>query len=438
MKKHIRVMEAIAAGMAALVSTILFPTPTFATEDGDFSRPIYSLQQVNEGALGDTVTFNSIKIADSDHSWYKEQTGRDLPQGMLRNETNFVGAREDTGVNAGAGNVWEGTDIMAEDGGVYIIRLFVHNDNPNGTNAVAEDTKVRLYIPYEPADEVTVSGWLKSSNAAPEEYLDDVTFKSKDGTPFSLHYISGSALLENGGCADGDGIVLPDGITNQGNPSNDAGDEWMLIGYDSLDGRVPGGYRYANYVSLKVRVVYDYKFTSDTQVRLAGDEEWHDVVDAEIGDLVEFQITYQNTSGSIQNNVKVRNILPSNLHYIGGSTKLKNSSYPDGCDITDGEPSDILNVINIGSYAPGANAKIMFTAEVVNENLADGSNTLYSWGQTGVGAKTLQDDAKVRVQNDKKFIIAATILSLLITACLVAIIVLLKKILRQKQHRNRI
>lgn len=188
-------------------------------DNGDYNnghRPTYSLQQINEGILGDTITFNSIKLADTDADWYKETAGNDLPAGMLSNETNFVGARKDTGTNAGAGNVWEGTEITAEDGEIYIIRLFIHNNNPNGMNAIAEDTKVRFYIPYDSASEITVNGWLTATNARPGEYLDDVTFKSKDGTPFSLYYVSGSALLENGGCASGDGIVLPDSIPDQG------------------------------------------------------------------------------------------------------------------------------------------------------------------------------------------------------------------------------
>lgn len=186
--------------------------------DNNNEHNTYSLEELNNDALGNTITFNSVKIVDTDAVWYKEATGNDLPAGMLRNETNFVGAREDTGKNEGAKNVWEGTEIIAENGKTYIVRLYIHNNSSGGMNTVAEDTKVRFYVPYGSASLQTVNGWLASSNAAPTEYSDTVIFKSVDGTPFHLEYIDGSALLENGGFAKGAGVQLPDSIANQGNP----------------------------------------------------------------------------------------------------------------------------------------------------------------------------------------------------------------------------
>lgn len=397
----------------------------------DFSRPTYSYQQINEGALGDKITFNSIKVTDTDKTW-AEANGLELP--LLGNETNFVGAREDTGKNEGAKNIWEGTEITAEDGKTYIVRLYVHNNSSGGMDSIAEDTKVRFYVPYGSAVTQTVNGRLASSNAVPQEYSDTVVFNSIDGIPFHLEYVSGSAFLENGGFAKGDGVQLPDSITNQGNPTNKAEDEWTLIGYNALDGRVPGCYEYINYVGIKVKVVYDYEFSVETKVRLAGHEDkaWQDSIEAKVGDKVEFQLTYTNISDKQQNNVKIRDVLPDNLRYVENSTKLKNSTYPDGSDIVDGKPSDILQGINIGHYAPGSNAKVMFTAEVVDNSLVRGSNALYNWGQVGVGNTTVQDYATVMVYNDKVFRIITLGLSALILICIVSIIHLKVKMHRLK------
>lgn len=352
---------------------------------------------------------------------------------LLGNETNFVGARKNTGINAGSGNVWEGTEITAEDGETYIVRLYVHNNSPGGFDAVAEDTKVRFYVPYDSAATQTVNGWLTSSNAVPQEYSDTVTFKSKDGTPFSLNYIYGSALLENGGFAHGNGVVLPDTITNQGNQTNEAEDEWTLIGYEALDGRIPGCYEYINYVSIMVRVVYDHDFTVETKVRLADGEDgtWQDAIEAKIGDKVEFQFQYLNTSEYNQAGVVVRDLLPSNLRYIEGSTILYNGNHPNGLK---GDTDDVINGgVNIGSYDANANAYIRITAEVVDDNLADGSNTLINWAQARVGDKTLQDNAQVHVQNNGEFVIKATVLTVLIIICLIFICIYLYKIQRWKR-----
>ncbi|WP_288854796.1 hypothetical protein [uncultured Bacteroides sp.] len=432
MNTYNRITSILIACVSIFISIYLNSIITFATEGDGISRPLYSYQEANEGAI-DHITFNSIKVIDTDVAW-AEAHGLELP--LLGNETNFVGARKNTGINTGSGNIWEGPEITAEDGETYIIRLYVHNNSPEGMDAVAEDTKVRFYVPYGSASSQTVNGWLTSSNAVPQEYSDTVTFKSKDGNPFSLNYIYGSALLENSGCANGDGIVLPDSITNQGNPTNKAEDEWTLIGYDALDGRVPGCYEYINYVSIMVRVVYDHEFTVETKVRLANSEDdtWYDTVDANVGDKVEFQIHYQNTSTDWQEHVAVRDALPSNLRYVEGSTKLMSANHPSGDPVN--EDYLVGDGLKIGAYSANANAYLMFTAEVVDDNLADGSNTLINWAQVRVGDTVMQDDARVYVQNNKVFIIAAEILSFLIIVCLTAVIILIKKVIRQKQNRH--
>lgn len=394
------------------------------------SHPTYSYQQANEGAI-DYITFNSIKVADTDAAWAKEK-GLEMP--LLTNETNFVGTREDTGINADSGNVWEVTEITVEDGKTYIVRLYIHNNNPGGMDAVAEDTKVRFYIPYSSSNQITVNGWLTASNATPVEYSDTVIFKSKDGIPFSLYYVPGSALLENGGFAKGSGVQLPDTITNQGNPSNKVEDEWTLIGYDALDGKVPGWYKYINYVGIKVKVVYDYQFTIETKVRLTdnNDKTWQDTVEAKVGDKVDIQFQYLNTSNYTQEGIVVRDLLPPNLRYIEGSTIAYNGNHPNGVKL---DTDDVVEGgVNVGSYDPNANAFIRITAEVIDDNLAEGKNTVINWAQARVGDKTLQDDARVIVYKNTKVEIAIKILSVLSFICSTLAILLLFKMIRTKKY----
>lgn len=429
MNTYNKIVAFLIAAIFILTGIYLDSATVLATEDDTFSRPLYSYQQANEGAI-DHITFNSIKVADTDTAW-AEANGLELP--LLGNETNFVGAREYIRKNEGAQNVWEGTEIAVEDGKTYIARLYIHNNGPNGENGIAKATKVRFYVPCGSATTQTVAGWLTSINATPTEYSDTVVFKSEDGIPFSLQYVYGSALLENGGFASGNGVILPDSITNQGNPTNNVEDEWTLIGYDALDGEIPGGYKYINYVSIMVRVVYDYDFAVETKVRLADSEDdtWQDAVEAKVGDKVEFQFQYLNTSKYNQAGVVVRDLLPSNLRYVEGSTIVYNGNHPNGVKL---DTDDVINGgVNIGSYDGNANAYIRITAEVVDDNLACGSNTLINWGQVRVGDKTLQDNAQVHVQNNGKFIIKTTVLTVLIVICLIFICVYLYKIQQWKQ-----
>ena len=176
-------------------------------------------------------------------------------------------------------------------------------------------------------------------------------------------------------------------------------------------------------------------FTVETQVRLAGEKEWKESVDAKVGDKVEFQIKYTNTSNKQQDNVVIKDILPSNLRYVAGSTKIKNTNLPNGDTldhdylVTDGQ--------KVGNYGPGANVRLMFTAEVVDDNLACGKNTLVNWAQAGVGDTTIQDEARVVVQNNKIFYVIAAIYTVTVTICLIIIIILARKVIKLNKAKNK-
>lgn len=407
-----------------LAFALLMPMPAYAWGDNIGGRDTYSLQEVNEGALGDTITFNSISFQDSDYTWYKEATGDNLPSGIITEEVNFVGARM-VEENQGTQNIWNGNEIKAVDGGFYYIRLYAHNNNLGGYNAVAEDTKVSFNIPQESAASIRVNGYLTSSNAYPSEYVDYVDFVAEQ--PFHLEYVYGSALLENNGIGADGGIQLSDDIAA---PESDG----VLIGYDELDGRVPGCYQYANYITIMVKVVYDYSFALDTQVRLVGsaDESWQKEGTAEIGDTIEFQLTYENTDNLTQEDVVIRSVLPDNLEYVAGSTVLYNVNYPNG--LVSDTDAVVDNGINIGAYTAGSNAFVRFTAKVVDEDLAWGSNTLVNWGRASVGETLQQDAASVIVQNNTPFHILIVIFLGIAILSGSAFIILRIKIHKKKRY----
>ena len=101
MKHSLKSALAVVTGVTALAGVAAIPAIVSAWGDSDGGRQTYSLQQVNEGALGNKITFNSISIKDTDYDWYKETTGNDLPAGTITEEVNYVGARVDDGKNNG-------------------------------------------------------------------------------------------------------------------------------------------------------------------------------------------------------------------------------------------------------------------------------------------------------------------------------------------------
>ena len=320
-------------------------------------------------AMGKKITFNSYT------------------NGVIGDERNFVGARENTGVNAGINNVWNANEITVEDGKEYLVRIYAHNNNPS-KDQVAKNVTLHFTLPTEAGSELSVQGSIDSTNADPTRVYDDVVFKSKNGEQFYLDYIEGSAYFENNGKAGGSKLS-DDIITSKG----------TKIGYNSLDGNIPGCFQYASYTTIRVKAVYlnnSYKVEKTVRNVTNGDKSFSETVDAKVGDTVEYQIYYQNTSNSFVDNVAVKDILPNNMEYINGSTKLYNTSNPDG--VVNNDNTITTTGINIGGYNTNADAYIRFRAKVVDKSMVCGTNKLVNWGQVGVGKTTLQDNAFVMVK----------------------------------------
>lgn len=435
--------------LSAVCCMIFFTYPITALAWGDNSedgkgRPSYTTEEIDNGAIGATQQSDGANYKDNDN--YPGQIiFNTISDGDIGDEKNFVGARQTEllengrAVSATPDTKWQGNNITVEDGKYYVIRLYVHNNNPNGEDAVAENTRVKFSIPNDTSKQIQVNGFISSSNATPSEYWDYVNFNSE--TPFHLDYVYGSALLSNskakdeavaGGYLDSAGWKLNDDIVKA------ASTDGVLIGSDALDGKVPGGRDYASYVTILVKAIFDYDFTVEQKVRLAGGskEDWADTVDAEIGDKVEFRILYTNTSSEEQQNVAIKDILPENLEYVAGSSVIKNFNHPNGAKIV--QDSLVENGIRIGSYGAGANAYIYFTAEVVDENLDQGLNVLTNWSQAGVEDKTIQDSVEVRVQNDTKYIRTIAIYIVVICICfIVSVIAICKAIKRYKETQRK-
>ena len=344
-----------ALGGLAIVSNVS------AWGDSAGGRPSYTIKEIESGVLRNKVVFNSIS------------------NGSIGNEKYFVAASE-----SGNSSAWQNGELTVEEGKEYIVRLYVHNNNQQGTKTVAKDTTVMFALPQESKSSQDINGFITASNAEPSKYWDYVTLKSADGRAFYLDYLEGSATFYNnkiglGGIKVSDNVITTNGIK---------------IGYEKLDGNIPGCFEYDSFVTIKVKPVFtDKNYTVDKRVRLAGTTEWSDSVEAKVGDKVEFVVKYQNTTENAVENVMFRDVLPTNMKIVS-DVVLKNSTNPNGIVST----GDITTGINIGGYKINGNAYITYTAEVIDNSLVCGTNTLRNWGQIGVGKITLQDPADVVVK----------------------------------------
>lgn len=390
MSKMFKTMLSITTA-AAVTTAAIAPALVSAWGNTGEGRRTYTIQEINSGVLGDDIVFNSIADSSDNLSAENQAAGVILP---LQDERNFVGARDASTGNNGKNNVWDGNTITVEEGKTYIVRLYVHNNNPKGEAATAENVKVSFQIPEMISATPRINGYIDAPGTKYSSYWDYVDFKSADGRAFYLDYIEGSALLENNHYGANGGKTVSDAIV---------GNTGVKVSYKANeDGKVPGCYGFASYYTIKVKPVFESS-SVQKEVRMAGTKDkFAESVDAKVGDKVEFRIHYKNLGASMAENVMISDSLPNNLKYVEGSAKLKNASHPDGLAYND----PTVAAVNVGSYrAPdegktnGGDAYLYFVAEVVDEDLAcNKTNRLINWAKVSVNGYALQDSAQVYVK----------------------------------------
>ena len=158
------------------------------------------------------------------------------------NERWFYNARE---VTAPQTTPWQ-HDIKVERGKTYLLRAFVHNSAGESDKDLARDTRIKVNLPTCTGRRIASTAFIVSSNAEPPEIWDSVHFAADE--PFNLAYVPGSAMLCNNhfrcDSPSGDGAEISnDFLTSTG----------ALIGDDSLDGSMRGGYQYSAWFYFEVR-----------------------------------------------------------------------------------------------------------------------------------------------------------------------------------------
>ena len=327
------------------------------------SRPSFTIEKPADYIIFNSITNNPVIGGD---------------------EKDFVGIRE-VGSNANWTN-----NMKVQNGKEYYVRIYVHNNAASNLNLVAENVVAKLNVPTTTAKTVTVQGQVSASNAKPNTVWDEATFSSDND--FNLAYVAGSALFENNGMGT---TKLPDSIVNN---------TGATLGYSKLDGKIPGCFQYAGYVTVKVKAQVnqpqektDIDLAKTVRNKTNGEKTWVETVNAKSGDTVQFQIHAKNTGSAGIQNLVIRDILPKGLNYVAGSTKLYNTSNPKGLKVSD---NIIQNSgINIGSYQPNGDAFVRFDATVSAEQDLPvcGENTLTNIAQASNQKIVKNDTASVKV-----------------------------------------
>lgn len=347
-------------------------------------RQGYMTRQVKAGILGGSIVFNSV------------YDGR-INKGYGFDERNFLSVRNIPNIPHANPGEWHTKEIAAKNGFEYEISCYIHNNNPGGCNAEARNTKVSVEIPKEDSSatgSIIVKGHIQSDNASPGMYWSSVCFTG-DQRPFSLEYISGSARLHNSGIGSpAGGLPLDDAIV-----AEDSGGG-VLIGYNDLDGIIPGGIDYASYVTMRVKAKDFIKHEVIGMVRSYGDRKWKKcITDVDVGDRLEFQFEFRNNSvlGEIMENITLKIQLPVNTRYVSDSARLWTADCSGAKIDPHGELTDIG--VNIGDYAPDANAIVRFATEVMDTGMGSTGTVDVCWAQVYKDNASVSACASVMYRN---------------------------------------
>lgn len=349
--KRLAAVFAVIVAVAAPVAIMAWgpERPTYTTQN---PAPHVTFNSItNNPAHGDERNFVQVKAADAPNSAYAEQ-------------------------------------VNLEAGKEYDVYIYYHNNAKTSLNAsgagIAQDAYVRAALPAVVDGSAEVVGHVGAANAQPKDVFDEATFKS-DGQ-VALRYVPGSATIQSFGAVDGK--KLPDSVVTTGAP----------LGYDALDGKLPGCEEFAGYVTLRVKADqpnFSVEKTVRKSVNDGGDKEWKETVAAKPGDTVDYQIKYVNTGTTEQKDVVIKDMLPKGMTYVNGSTMYANANNPSGAKATD---EVTTTGINVGNYAPKANAFVKFSAKVnASDDLECGNLTLKNVARVDTNNGSKEDDANVTV-----------------------------------------
>lgn len=303
------------------------------------------------------------------------------------NAPNYGDERNFVTVSDGDKATWVGSVAGQVDKEVQV-RAYVHNNANQDTNAsgkgVAVNTRVRFYIPTGLANSFDVAGYVSADNAAPGRVYDTANVVNQ-AQAFSLSYVPGSAKLYNNGPFK-NGVAVSDDVVGQNGAQ---------IGYDALNGSLPGCFDYKAVVIIRVKVKAP-KLQLSKKVTVPGSSTWSESLKAKKGDTVSWLIDYKNTGSEVINNLTIRDAVPAGLTVVPGSITWFDAARPNGQQLADTALGSAG--VNLGNYAPNGGGYIRFRTVVGDLKDCVAKNVAYGRGDS---VKEVSDDAVVTQENCK-------------------------------------
>jgi uncharacterized repeat protein (TIGR01451 family) len=267
--------------------------------------------------------------------------------------------------NVTAGDASYKSEVAAASGQVVKVQLSYKNTEKPTDDNKAKNTRVKITLPANVGTGQTVTASLKADNSDQNTSQATVKIDQENGR---LQYIPGSAVWKHNTGSREKPTVAETRLN----------DEVVLGAQGFVLEDTQAGDEYTATVTILARVSAP-GLTVTTESQAKGDlDKWSDNNTAQPGATMRHIVNYQNTSGTEQKQVIVRDALPAKAKLVPGTTKLVNASNPNGVAVGD---TISASGINIGNYGPGANAYVTFEATIpAAEELACGGNEMRNIG----------------------------------------------------------
>lgn len=310
------------AAISGIAALVLIPTAIYAW--GPESRATYTMAKP-----ADKIAFDSIT---------------DNPD--VGDERNFVR------LQTVGEKTWSDVKDM-EPGKQYYARMYVHNNAASNLNLVATNVRARLNIPNGDnvwGKQFEVNGFISSDNATPTKIWDNIVLKSDE--EFHVKIIS-AKYYNNIRTEDSAGFDLSvDDLVNKGGAG-------ALLGYEQMDGKIPGCLKYSGYVLVKFEPVFK---TSSYDV-----DKTVDKTTAKPGETINYTIHVKNTGDTDLTNVKVTDKLPA--YYSETKETIKSQNATTG-SILKGD-----NTVTFSKLAKGETATITISYTIKPETALECGTT---------------------------------------------------------------
>lgn len=299
------------AAVFGITAVVLVPLGIYAWGP---SRETFTMEKP-----ADHVTFNSIT---------------DNPD--VGDERNFLRVRDADSQywQDGTTNGWTDTISNMEEGHTYTVRMYVHNNAAANLNLEATGVRAHVNLPTSEdswGKQYEVNGYLYADNATPNEVWDNIVLKSDK--EFHVKVVS-AKYYNNIRTEKSNGFDLGNEVYTAKGEGTGA-----LLGYEQMDGKIPGCLEYSGYVLMKIQPVfkepgYDVEKTVDKTT-------------AKPGDTIKYTIKVTNTGEVDLTNVKVTDQLPA--YYSKAEEKVGSQNGSTGSIVKGGEIT--FNKLSVGETA---------------------------------------------------------------------------------------